>query len=172
MLLKNLDLLLKIDAHTHNVGTCERCKTIIEPLISKQWFVRMKPLAEPAIEAVKNGKIKFVPDRFSKIYYNWMENIQDWNISRQIVWGIPIPAKLCTTCDAGYVDLENTLTTCEKCGGMLVQETDSFDTWFSSGQWPFATLMNTKASDFEKYYPTQVDLNQVYGLKKKKVFVS
>jgi valyl-tRNA synthetase len=85
-----------------------------------------------------------------------MENIQDWNISRQIVWGIPIPAKLCTKCDAGYVDLEDKLTTCEKCGGELVKETDSFDTWFSSGQWPFATLKNTKPGDFETFYPTQV----------------
>jgi valyl-tRNA synthetase len=116
----------------------------------------MKPLAEKAIASVKNGETKILTEQHEKIFYHWMENIQDWNISRQIVWGIPIPAKLCTSCDAGYVDLDNILVTCKKCRGVLVQETDSFDTWFSSGQWPFATLMNTKEGDFETYYPTQV----------------
>ncbi len=150
-------LLVKVDnEYNHEVSVCYKCERELEPQIKPQWFIKMKPLAEKAILAVKNGETKILTEQHEKMFYHWMENIQDWNISRQIVWGIPIPAKLCNGCDAGYVDIDNVLTTCEKCSGTLVQETDSFDTWFSSGQWPFATLMNTKESDFEKYYPTQV----------------
>ncbi len=150
-------LLVKIDNdYSHEVSVCYKCERELEPQVKPQWFISMKPLAEKAILAVRNGETKILTEQHEKIFYNWMENIQDWNISRQIVWGIPIPAKLCHTCDIGHVDIDNTLTTCEKCGGALVQETDSFDTWFSSGQWPFATLMNTKKGDFETYYPTQV----------------
>jgi valyl-tRNA synthetase len=150
-------LLVKVDNdYSHDVSVCYKCERELEPQIKPQWFIKMKPLAEKAIASVKNGDTTILTEQHEKVFYHWMENIQDWNISRQIVWGIPIPAKLCTTCDSGYVDLENTLTTCEKCNATLVQETDSFDTWFSSGQWPFATLMNTKPGDFETYYPTQV----------------
>ncbi len=150
-------LLVNVDnEYSHDVSVCYKCERELEPQVKPQWFITMKPLAEKAIDAVKNGETKILTEQHEKIFYHWMENIQDWNISRQIVWGIPIPAKLCTLCDAGYVDLENILTTCKQCKGALVQETDSFDTWFSSGQWPFATLMNTKQGDFETYYPTQV----------------
>jgi valyl-tRNA synthetase len=150
-------LLVKVDnEYNHEVSVCYKCERELEPQVKPQWFIKMKPLAEKAILAVKNGETKILTEQHEKMFYHWMENIQDWNISRQIVWGIPIPAKLCHSCDAGYVDIDNTLTVCEKCNGKLVQETDSFDTWFSSGQWPFATLMNTKEGDFEKYYPTQV----------------
>lgn len=150
-------LLVKIDnEYSHDVSVCYKCERELEPQVKPQWFISMKPLAEKAIESVRNGETKILTEQHEKMFYHWMENIQDWNISRQIVWGIPIPAKLCTGCDAGYVDLENSLLTCEKCKGTLIPETDSFDTWFSSGQWPFATLMNTKPGDFETYYPTQV----------------
>lgn len=150
-------LLVKVDNdYSHDVSVCYKCERELEPQVKPQWFIKMKPLAEKAILSVRNGETKILTEQHEKIFYHWMENIQDWNISRQIVWGIPIPAKLCTACDAGYVDLNNKLTTCEKCSGALVQETDSFDTWFSSGQWPFATLMNTKAGDFGTFYPTQV----------------
>lgn len=155
--LKNLDLLLKIDAHTHNVGTCYRCNTVIEPIISKQWFVHMKPLAEPAIEAVKDGTIKFVPDRFSKIYYNWMENIQDWCISRQLWWGHRIPAYYCQSC--GHTMVENEMPdVCPKCGSTrFEQDPDTLDTWFSSALWPFSTLgWPKKTPDLKYFYPTDV----------------
>ncbi len=150
-------LLVKIDNdYSHDVTVCYKCERELEPQVKPQWFITMKPLAEKAIQAVKNGETKILTEQHEKVFYHWMENIQDWNISRQIVWGIPIPAKLCTACDSGFVDIDNKLTTCKKCGGTLIQETDSFDTWFSSGQWPFATLMNTKPDDFRTYYPTQV----------------
>ncbi|MCX6756968.1 MAG: valine--tRNA ligase [Candidatus Nomurabacteria bacterium] len=150
-------LLVKTDnEYSHDVSVCYKCERELEPQVKPQWFIKMKPLAEKAIDAVKNGDTKILTEQHEKIFYHWMENIQDWNISRQIVWGIPIPAKLCNECGAGYVDIENKLTVCEKCNGELMQDPDSFDTWFSSGQWPFATLQNTKPGDFEKYYPTQV----------------
>jgi valyl-tRNA synthetase len=150
-------LVVKIDNdYSHEVSVCYKCERDLEPQVKPQWFISMKPLAEKAITSVKSGETKILTEQHEKIFYHWMENIQDWNISRQIVWGIPIPAKLCPSCDAGYVDLEDKLTTCEKCKGMLVKETDSFDTWFSSGQWPFATLKNTQPGDFETFYPTQV----------------
>ena len=155
--LENLDLLVKIQKHTHNVGTCYRCNTVIEPMISKQWFVRMKPLAEPAIEAVKNGSIKFVPERFSKIYYNWMENIQDWCISRQLWWGHRIPAFYCKECGHMMVGHEAP-DICPDCGSSNIeQDPDTLDTWFSSALWPFSTLGWPKETEDLKYfYPTDV----------------
>lgn len=155
--LKQLDLLIKIQPHTHNVGTCYRCNTVIEPIISKQWFVRMKPLAEPAIEVVKNGTIKFVPDRFSKIYFNWMENIQDWCISRQLWWGHRIPAYYCQEC--GYMMVEREQPdVCPKCGSSRIgQDPDTLDTWFSSALWPFSTLgWPENTEDLKYFYPTDV----------------
>ena len=155
--LEDLKLLLKIENHTHNVGECYRCKTVIEPLISKQWFVSMKPLAEPAIEAVKNSTIQFVPERFSKIYFNWMENIQDWCISRQLWWGHRIPAYYCKDCGNMMVERE-TPEKCNKCSGSnIVQDEDTLDTWFSSALWPFSTLGWPEQTEELKYfYPTDV----------------
>jgi valyl-tRNA synthetase len=157
--LQSKGLVEKIDKnYKHVVRTCYKCGTLIEPQIRNQWFVRMKPLAEKALEKIKSKEIAYIPDHYEKITTHWLENIIDWNISRQIVWGIPIPAKLCTnsTCGKGFVDLENKLTTCESCGGKLVQDTDTFDTWFSSSQWPFATLNYPDGADFKNYYPTDV----------------
>ena len=155
--LEKLGLLEKTKSHTHNVGTCYRCSTVIEPKVSKQWFVKMKPLAEPAIEAVKSGKTKFVPDRFSKIYFNWMENIQDWCISRQLWWGHRIPAWYCNECEHMHVSRTEP-EKCEKCGSRnLVQDEDVLDTWFSSALWPFSTLgWPEKTEDLEYFYPTTV----------------
>ena len=155
--LEKLGLLVKIENHSHNVGTCQRCRTVVEPFISKQWYVRMKPLAEPAIEAVRSGATKFVPDRFSKIYYNWMENIQDWCISRQLWWGHRIPAYYCQEC--GNVMVQGDAPDkCSKCGSTkLEQDPDTLDTWFSSALWPFSTLgWPEKTEDLEYYYPTDV----------------
>ncbi|WP_265444965.1 valine--tRNA ligase [Acetivibrio straminisolvens] len=155
--LEELGLLFKIEDHTHNVGTCYRCSTVIEPLISKQWFVKMKPLAEPAIEVVKNGTIKFVPERFSKIYFNWMENIQDWCISRQLWWGHRIPAYYCQEC--GFMMVENEMPdVCPKCGSSRIeQDPDTLDTWFSSALWPFSTLgWPDETEDLKYFYPTDV----------------
>lgn len=155
--LESKGLLVKVDQdYSHDVSVCYKCEREIEPQVKPQWFITMKPLAEKAIEAVKNGDTRILTEQHEKIFYHWMNNIQDWNISRQIVWGIKIPAKLCASCDAGYVDLENMITSCKECGDQVIEETDSFDTWFSSGQWPFATLQNTKPGDFETFYPTQV----------------
>ncbi len=152
-------LVEKIDeAYKHVVRTCYKCGTIIEPQIRSQWFVRMKPLAEKALEKIKSGEIMYMPDHYEKISLHWLENIMDWNISRQIVWGIPIPAKICPDCGEGYVDLDNTLTKCSKgsCSGTLVKDNDTFDTWFSSGQWPYASLGYPSSADFKKYYPTDI----------------
>jgi valyl-tRNA synthetase len=154
--LEELGLLVKTKDHEHNVGHCQRCTTVIEPILSKQWFVKMKTLAEPALKVVKDGDIKFVPERFSKIYFNWMENIQDWCISRQLWWGHRIPAYYCTHCNEVIVSKE-TPDKCSKCGGTLKQDEDTLDTWFSSALWPFSTLgwpHNTK--DLEYFYPTSV----------------
>ena len=155
--LKELGLLAKIEGHKHNVGTCYRCGTVIEPILSRQWFVKMKPLAEPAIEAVKDGTVKFVPERFSKIYFNWMENIQDWCISRQLWWGHRIPAYYCQGCGEMMVAREQP-DRCPKCGSTnLVQDPDTLDTWFSSALWPFSTLgWPEKTRDLEYFYPTDV----------------
>ena len=155
--LKELGLLAKIEGHKHNVGTCYRCGTVIEPILSRQWFVKMKPLAEPAIEVVRNGTVKFVPERFSKIYFNWMENIQDWCISRQLWWGHRIPAYYCQGCGEMTVAREQP-DTCPVCGSPnLEQDPDTLDTWFSSALWPFSTLgWPEKTRDLEYFYPTDV----------------
>lgn len=147
--------LVKVEAHNHNVGTCYRCKTTVEPRVSKQWFVKMKPLAEPAIECVKNGDTKFVPERFDKIYYHWMENIKDWCISRQLWWGHRIPAWYCADCGEIIVS-KDTPHTCPKCGSAkLNQDEDTLDTWFSSALWPFSTLgWPEKTPEFDYFYPT------------------
>ena len=146
--------LVKTVPHDHNVGTCYRCGTTVEPLTSDQWFVKMKPLAAPAIEAVENGSIRFVPERFSKNYFNWMNNILDWCISRQLWWGHRIPAFYCDEC--GHMEVSKTdIDTCPKCGGKVRQEEDVLDTWFSSALWPFSTLgWPDETADRKRYYPT------------------
>ena len=147
-------LLVKTEAHSHNVGQCYRCGTTVEPIISKQWFVKMKPLAEPAIEAVSSGKTQFVPERFSKTYMNWMENVLDWCISRQLWWGHRIPAFYCDDCGKTTVSKED-ITVCPHCGGKVHQDEDVLDTWFSSALWPFSTLGWPEKTDELKYfYPT------------------
>ena len=146
--------LVKTEPHDHNVGTCYRCGTTVEPLTSDQWFVKMKPLAEPAIKAVEDGSINFVPERFSKNYFNWMNNILDWCISRQLWWGHRIPAFYCDTCGHMEVSLDDVLT-CPKCGAAMRQEDDVLDTWFSSALWPFSTLgWPDSTEDLKRYYPT------------------
>ncbi len=148
--------LVKVEPYKHNVGTCYRCHNTIEPMISKQWFVKMEPLAKPAIEAVRSGETKFVPERFDKIYFHWMENIKDWCISRQLWWGHRIPAWYCQECGAIIVAKEEP-TVCPKCGCThLVQDEDTLDTWFSSALWPFSTLgwPNEDSEDLKFFYPT------------------
>ena len=148
--------LVKTVSHDHNVGVCYRCGTTVEPLTSDQWFVKMKPLAKPAIEAVENGSINFVPERFSKNYFNWMNNILDWCISRQLWWGHRIPAFYCDDCGEMTVSKED-ITVCPKCGGKVRQDNDVLDTWFSSALWPFSTLgWPEQTADLAKYYPTSV----------------
>ena len=146
--------LVKIEDYSHNVGTCYRCHTSIEPRVSKQWFVKMQPLAEPAIECVRSGKTKFVPERFEKTYFHWMENIKDWCISRQLWWGHRIPAYYCQDC--GEVTVAKTAPDCcPKCGGKVEQDPDTLDTWFSSALWPFSTLgWPDKTPELEHYFPT------------------
>lgn len=142
--------------YTHTVGTCYKCGTALEPLPLPQWYVKTKPLAEKAIEVVKKGKIKIIPKRFEKIYYQWLTNIRDWNISRQIVWGIRIPAWLCKSCGEWIITDGVTPTKCE-CGSTnLKQDPDNFDTWFSSGQWPYAALGFPDNPDYKYFYPTSV----------------
>ncbi len=148
--------LVKTEPYSHNVGTCYRCHNDVEPLISAQWFVRMKPLAEEAIRVIKDGTIRFVPERFSKTYLNWMENVHDWCISRQLWWGHQIPAWYCDECGHINVSREDP-TKCEKCGCThLTREEDVLDTWFSSGLWPFSTLgwPNLDSEDLKYWYPT------------------
>ncbi len=154
--LEKSGLLVKIEDHTHNVGECYRCGTVVEPMTSDQWFVKMKPLAEKAIEVVKDGTVGFVPDRFSKTYLNWMENVLDWCISRQLWWGHRIPAFYCEDCGEMTVS-KDVLTTCPKCGGKVKQEEDVLDTWFSSALWPFSTLgWPDETEDLKYFYPTSV----------------
>ena len=155
--LEKLGLLVKTEDYTHNVGFCYRHgRTPVEPRLSEQWFVRMKPLAEPAIQAVREGKTRFVPDRFSKTYYNWMENIRDWCISRQLWWGHRIPAWYCEDCGEMSVSRED-LTVCPKCGGKVRQDEDVLDTWFSSALWPFSTLgWPDQTEDLKYFYPTSM----------------
>lgn len=155
--LRELGQLEKEEDYTHNVGVCYRCGNNVEPLVSAQWFVKMKPLAERAIAAVREGDIVFVPERFSKNYINWMENIQDWCISRQLWWGHQIPAWYCGDC--GHINVsKDTPEKCEQCGGVsLTQDEDVLDTWFSSALWPFSTLgWPDKTPDLEYFYPTSV----------------
>ncbi len=148
--------LIKIEDHSHNVGTCYRCKTTVEPLTSNQWFVKMAPLAKPALDAVLDGDIKFEPERFTKTYVNWMENVHDWCISRQLWWGHRIPAFYCDTCGEMIVSKED-VSVCPKCGKPMRQEDDVLDTWFSSALWPFSTLgWPEKTEGLERYYPTSV----------------
>ena len=155
--LKNKGLLKKIDEnYKHIVRTCYKCGTIIEPQIKSQWFIKMKPLAKKTLEKIKEKEITYIPEYYQIITVHWLENIIDWNISRQIVWGIPIPAKICVECGHGMVDLENKISKCEKCNGKVAQDSDTFDTWFSSGQWPFATLGYPDNDDFRTFYPTDV----------------
>lgn len=147
--------LVKIEDYSHNVGTCYRCGTTVEPRVSKQWFVKMKPLAGPAIDAVKNGDTKFVPQRFEKVYFHWLENIRDWCISRQLWWGHRIPAWYCADC--GEITVSRTAPdACAHCGGThLEQDPDTLDTWFSSALWPFSTLgWPEQTEDYKHYYPT------------------
>jgi len=155
--LKSKGLVDRVDEkYKHNVRLCYKCNSLIEPQVKSQWFVRMKNLAEPIIKAVVEKEIKYIPDHYEKITLHWLNNIIDWNISRQIVWGIPIPAKICDKCEIGFPDLENKITRCPKCGKEARKDTDTFDTWFSSGQWPFAALGYPDNQDFKKFYPTQV----------------
>ena len=155
--LEALGLLKKVEPLTHEVGTCYRCHTTIEPMVSKQWFVKMAPLAAPAVACVKSGEVKFVPERFTKTYLNWMENVRDWCISRQLWWGHRIPAWYCADCGEVIVARE-TPTVCPKCGCThLTQDEDVLDTWFSSALWPFSTLgWPDKTEDLAYFYPTSV----------------
>ncbi len=156
-IVKDLDeagFLIKIEPIKHNVGTCYRCGTVVEPRVSTQWFVKMEPLAKPAIDAVKDGDIRFIPDRMDKIYYNWMENIKDWCISRQLWWGHQIPAWYC---ECGETIVSETVpTVCPKCGGThLTRDPDTLDTWFSSALWPFSTLgWPDNTEELKYFYPT------------------
>ena len=155
--MEELGLLVKIEPHAHNVGHCYRCHSTVEPIVSKQWFVSMKPLAKPAIDAVVQNKTKFTPDRFAKIYYNWLENIRDWCISRQLWWGHRIPVWYCDDCGATICERE-TPAVCPVCGSAhLHQDEDVLDTWFSSALWPFSTLgWPDETEDFKYFYPTDV----------------
>ncbi len=150
-------VLVKIEDHTNSVGHCYRCNTVIEPLVSKQWFVKMKPLAEPAMQAALNGDVKFIPERFTKIYLGWLENIRDWCISRQLWWGHRIPVWYCEDCGEVICEMEDP-TVCPKCGSThLHQDPDVLDTWFSSGLWPFSTMgWPEKTPEFDMFYPTSV----------------
>lgn len=148
--------LVKVADHDHAVGHCQRCHTVVEPLVSKQWYVKMEPLAKPAIEAVQDGRTVFVPERFTKIYMNWLENIRDWCISRQLWWGHRIPAWYCESCGETSVSRED-LTVCPHCGGKVEQDPDVLDTWFSSALWPFSTMgWPDETPELKKFYPTSV----------------
>ncbi|HZS42734.1 MAG TPA: valine--tRNA ligase [Candidatus Paceibacterota bacterium] len=154
--LESMHLIEKIEDYTHPVPVCYKCETIIEPRELPQWFVKMKPLADLALKAAEENRVIFHPENYKKIFTYWMENTIDWNISRQIVWGIPIPAKICQECGEAFPDLDDSIRKCPKCGGAMVADTDTFDTWFSSGQWPLITLGFPDQSDFKTFYPTSV----------------
>ncbi len=156
--LKEQGLLEKIEDYGHAVGQCYRCDTVIEPLVSQQWFVKMEPLAKPAIQAVKAGRVRFVPERFAKVYLNWMENIQNWCISRQLWWGHRIPAWYCQDCGEIIVSRAERVEQCPACGSCkLKQDEDVLDTWFSSGLWPFSTMgWPTETAELDYFYPTDV----------------
>ena len=152
--LEEAGFLVEIEEHRHNVGTCYRCNTTVEPRVSKQWFVKMKGLAKPAIEAVKTGETKFVPEHFEKTYFHWLENIRDWCISRQLWWGHRIPAFYCDCCGEMVVTKDDKAV-CPKCGKEMVQDPDTLDTWFSSALWPFSTLgWPNNTEDLDYFYPT------------------
>ncbi len=154
--LEKLGLLERVEDHVHSVGVCYRCETVIEPYLSKQWFIKMKPLAEPAIKAVEDGRVTFTPASWTKTYFDWMRNIRDWCISRQIWWGHQIPAWYCEDCGETVVAYEAP-DRCPKCGGSLVQDPDVLDTWFSSALWPFATLgWPDDTRDLRYFYPTSL----------------
>ena len=155
--LKNAGLMDKVDEnYTHAVATCYKCGRVLEPRVMPQWFIKMESLAKPAIEAIEGGDVRFIPEHYKKISLHWLSNIKDWNISRQIVWGIAIPAKLCLKCEHAMVDIEDKVAKCEKCGGKMSPDPDTFDTWFSSGQWPFAALGYPDREDYKTFYPTDV----------------
>lgn len=158
-MIKDLDemgLLVKVEDHSHNVGQCQRCGTTVEPIVSKQWFVKMKPLAKPAIDAVKNKETEFVPEHFEKVYFHWLENIRDWCISRQLWWGHRIPAFYCDDCGEMIVTKDDKAV-CSKCGKEMRQDSDTLDTWFSSALWPFSTLgWPDNNDDLDYFYPTSV----------------
>lgn len=150
-------LVEKRTPHLHSVARCERCNTVIEPLLSEQWFVKVEPLAKEAIRAVKDGRIQILPERFEKVYLQWMENLRDWNISRQLWWGHRIPVYYLESDRTQYVVAENSTEAESKLGGPVVQDEDTLDTWFSSGQWPFTTLgWPNETADFKYFYPTSV----------------
>ena len=155
--LEKIGALVRTEDYTHNVAKCERCKNTIEPKISEQWFVNMKEMAKRAADSVRNGETKFVPQRYEKQYFHWLDNIQDWCISRQLWWGHRIPAYYCQEC--GHINVaKHAPEKCEKCGSIkLAQDEDTLDTWFSSALWPFSTLgwPNTEAEDYKDFYPTQ-----------------
>lgn len=154
--LEEMGALVKVEDMSHAVGHCYRCNTAIEPMLSKQWFVKMKPLAEPAIEAAKDGRVNFIPERFTKIYLNWMENIRDWCISRQLWWGHRIPVYYCQDCEE-MVASTTSISQCGKCGGKVEQDPDVLDTWFSSALWPFSTLgWPEQTPELKHFYPTSV----------------
>lgn len=153
--LQALGLIEKIEDYTHAIPTCYKCATTIEPRVMPQWFIRMAPLAKRAADAVRQGEIRFIPDNFEKIFLYWMDNTIDWNISRQIVWGIPIPAVVCKKCNKGALDTDTPAGSPCPCGGVFVADTDTFDTWFSSGQWPLLALDHPNGKDLA-YYPTDV----------------
>ena len=156
--LEQLGALVKTEEYTHNVAKCERCKNTIEPKISTQWFVNMKDLAKRAADSVRNGEMRFVPKRYEKQYFNWLDNIQDWCISRQLWWGHRIPAYYCDEC--GEINVAKEMPKqCKKCGSThLTQDEDTLDTWFSSALWPFSTLgwPNIESEDYKRFYPTNV----------------
>ncbi len=156
--------IIKVEKIHHTIGTCYRDKGVIEPRISKQWFLKVEPLAKAALEKIKNKEVNFAAKKYEKIATHWLKNLKDWNISRQIVWGIRIPAFRCEKCLEWVITDGNTPTECTHCkNNSLTQDTDTFDTWFSSGQWPYATLKTGKPGDFEYFYPTSV-MNTGYDI--------
>jgi valyl-tRNA synthetase len=149
--------LVSTEPHHHSVGHCDRCRTVVQPIISKQWFVSMKELAEPALAAAQDGRVRFVPERFKGVYDNWLENIHDWTISRQLWWGHRIPIWYCQSCGETHASVEENVESCPSCGGPVEQDPDVLDTWFSSGLWPFSTLgWPDKTDDLRRFYPGTV----------------
>ena len=154
-LLREADLLERIEPYEHAVRRCYRCHTVVEPRLSDQWFVRMKPLAQPALEAYREGLVRFVPERWGNVYEHWLTGIRDWNISRQLWWGHRIPAWYCEAEECGHIAVARTTPgTCEACGGTVRQDEDVLDTWFSSWLWPFATFgWPEETADLHRFYP-------------------